>query len=62
MKNKKIKTNRKREKTVSEGTITATRKWRLKWTLKSSSIARLCTRSCGRLQLLHFPKEILFRG
>jgi hypothetical protein len=30
MKNKKIKTNRKREKTVSKGTITATRKWRLK--------------------------------
>jgi hypothetical protein len=29
MKNKKIKTKRKREKTVSKGTIMETRKWRL---------------------------------
>jgi hypothetical protein len=29
MKNKKIKTNRKREETVSKGTMTETRKWRL---------------------------------
>jgi hypothetical protein len=62
MKNKKIKANRKREKTVSKGTITETRKWRLMWTLKSSSLTRLCTRSFGRLQLLHFPKEVPFRG